>query len=99
MARIRYPEGTYMQVVSGKALKRRREAKGWTLRDVAERMGRPNTYSFIGRLEREQRMTCSVEFAESLAAVLGRDTDELFMPRLPKSVTQKRASFRGGRAA
>ena len=99
MAWRRYPEGTYMQVVAGAALKRRREALGLTLRDVARAMGRPNTYSFIGRLEREVHMTCTPDFAQQLAVILQRDVDELFMSKVPNSGTQKGRSFRGGRAA
>lgn len=95
MARKRWPEGTYMQVVAGAALQRRREALGYTLRDVAELMNRPNSFSFIRRLELEQRLTCTPAFAQSLAAVLQRDVDELFMPRLPKNAGQTRPSFRG----
>lgn len=95
MARKRYPEGTYMQVVAGKALEVRRKALGLSLRDVARRMGRPNTYSFIRRLEREQRLTCTQDFAESLAAILQRDVDELFLPRVPKSDAHDAGSFRG----
>lgn len=95
MARKRWPEGTYMQVVAGAAIKRRREALGYTLRDVAELMNRPNSFSFIRRLETEERLTCTPQFAESLAAVLQRDVDELFMPRLPKVSRQKPSSFRG----
>lgn len=99
MALPRWPEGTYMQVVAGAALKRRREALGLTVRDVATLMGRPNSFSFISRLEREAHMTCTPEFAQSYAAVLQRDLDELFMAKVPKSDGQKRSSFRGGRAA
>lgn len=101
MARRRYPVGTYMQVVAGKAIKRRRKALKYSLRDVAELMNRPNSYTFIGRLEREEHHTCTPEFAASLAAVLGRDVDELFMPRLPKSDGQaaQERPFRRGRAA
>ena len=99
MALPRWPEGTYMQVVAGAALRRRREALNLTVRDVAKLMGRPNSFGFIARLEREEHLTCTPEFAQSLAAVLQRDSDELFMPKVPKSDGQKRPSFRGGRAA
>jgi len=100
MALKRWPEGTYMIVVAGGALRKRRLAKDLTLRDVARLMGRPNSYTFIGRLEREEHTTCTPDFAESLAAVLGRDVDELFMPRVPKKFGQSEATFRGkGRAA
>lgn len=95
MAWRRYPEGTYMQVVAGKALRRRREALGLTLRDVARAMGRPNTYSFIGRLENEKHMTCTPDFAQQLALILQRDVDELFTPRVPRSDKQGEGSFRG----
>lgn len=95
MARKRWPEGTYMVVVAGAALKRRRLALGYTLRDVAELMNRPNSFGFIARLEREEHLTCTPMFAQSLAAVLQRDVDELFMPKVPKNVEQKRPSFRG----
>lgn len=98
MALPRWPEGTYMQVVAGAALKRRREALGLNLRDVARLMGRPNSFSFIARLEREQHLTCTPDFAQSLAAVLQRDIDELFMARLPKKDGQARPSFRGAAA-
>ena len=91
----RWPEGTYMHVVAGEALRKRRAARGLTLREVAALMGRPNSYTFIGRLERGVRLTCTPAFAESLAAVLQRDVDELFMPNLPKQVGQNRPSFRG----
>lgn len=97
MAWKRYPEGTYMQVVAGIVLERRRKALGLTLRDVARAMGRPNTFSFIRRLETEKRMTCTPEFAQSLALILQRDVDELFMPRMPKSSTQDGPPFRHGR--
>lgn len=95
MALPRWPEGTYMQIVGGSALRRRRKALGLSVRDVAELMGRPNSFGFIARLEREQHLTCTPEFAQSLAAVLQRDLDELFMPRVPKKPEQKRSSFRG----
>lgn len=95
MARRRWPEGTYMQVVAGKALYRRRRALNYSLRDVAEKMGHPNAYTFIRRLEREERMTCKPEFAEKLAMVLQREVDELFMERLPKKTGQERPPFRG----
>ena len=95
MARKHWPEGTYMQVVAGAALTRRRRQLNLTLRDVARLMNRPNSYTFIGRLEREERLTCTTAFAESLAAVLQRDVDELFMPRVSKKAAQERASFRG----
>lgn len=91
----RWPEGTYMIVVAGEALRKRRTARDLTLREVAQLMGRPNSYTFIGRLERGERLTCTPAFAESLAAVLQRDVDELFMPRLPKQAGQDRPSFRG----
>lgn len=99
MALPRYPEGTYMEVVAGAALKRRREALGLNLRDVARLMGRPNSFGFIARLERGEHLTCTPEFAQSLAAVLQRDLDELFMPKVPKKDGQKRSSFRGRSAA
>lgn len=99
MALPRWPEGTYMQVVAGAALKRRREALGYTVRDVARLMGRPNSFGFIARLEREEHLTCTPAFAQSLSAVLQRDLDELFMPKVPKKGGQKRPSFRGKRAA
>jgi transcriptional regulator with XRE-family HTH domain len=102
MARKKWPEGTYMQVVAGAALRRRREALGLTVRDVARLMGRPNSFGFVARLEREEHLTCTPDFAESIAAILQRDIDELFMPRLPKKDRQERTSFRGpskGRAA
>ena len=99
MALPRWPEGTYMQVVAGAALRRRREALNLTVRDVAKLMGRPNSFGFIARLEREEHLTCTTEFAQSLSAVLQRDTDELFMAKVPKKNEQKRSTFRGGRAA
>ena len=95
MALPRWPEGTYMQVVAGAALRRRRKALGYTVRDVATLMGRPNSFGFIARLEREDHLTCTPEFAQSIAAVLQRDLDELFMPRVPKKAEQDRSSFRG----
>lgn len=84
-----------MQVVAGIVLERRRKALGYTLRDVARLMNRPNTYSFIRRLETEEHLTCTPEFASSLAAILQRDVDELFMPRLSKKAERNRSSFRG----
>ena len=95
MALPRWPEGTYMQVVAGAALRRRRKALGYSVRDVAELMGRPNSFGFIARLEREDHLTCTPEFARSYALVLQRDIDELFMPRVPKKDEQKRSTFRG----
>lgn len=99
MALPRWPEGTYMQVVAGAAIKRRRLALGYTVRDVARLMGRPNSFGFIARLEREDHLTCTPEFADSLAAILQRNVDELFMPKVPKKDGQRRSTFRGGRAA
>lgn len=95
MALPRWPEGTYMQVVAGAALKRRRLALDLTVRDVARLMGRPNSFGFIARLEREDHLTCKPDFAQSLAAVLQRDIDELFMAKVPKNGEQNRSSFRG----
>jgi len=97
MALPRWPEGTYMQVVAGAALKRRREALNLTVRDVARLMGRPNSFGFIARLEREDHLTCTTGFAESLSAVLQRGVDELFMPKVPKKPEQDGPSFRGRR--
>lgn len=89
-----------MEVVAGAALKRRRDALGLSLRDVAVKMNRPNSYTFIRRLEIGERMTCTTAFAEALALVLQRDVDELFMPRVSKKAEQDRPPFRGrGRAA
>src|SRR4051812_18453766 len=84
MALPRWPEGTYMEVVAGGALRKRRKALGLTVREVAVLMGRPNSFGFIARLEREDHLTCKPEFAHSLAAILQRDVEELFMPRVPK---------------
>lgn len=95
MALPRWPEGTYMQVVAGKALRRRREALGLTVRDVAKLMGRPNSFGFIARLERDEHLTCKPDFAQSLSAVLQRDIDELFMAKTPRKNRQDRPSFRG----
>lgn len=81
MRRRRLPEGTYMQVLSGQALRRRRGER--SLREIAELMGRPTSWSFIARLEKEIVRSCTPEFARSLAAVLGRDVDELFLPHVP----------------
>ncbi|HEX5532624.1 MAG TPA: helix-turn-helix transcriptional regulator [Actinomycetales bacterium] len=95
MSLHRWPKGTYMKVVAGQALKRRRQALGYSLRDVAILMGRPNVYTFLGRLEREDVTTCSPEFAASYAAVLQRDIDELFMPRVPNAGVQTRSTVKG----
>lgn len=86
MRRRRLPEGSYMQVLSGQALRRRRGDR--SLREVAELMGRPTSWSFIARLEKELVRSCTPEFARSLAAVLGRDVDELFLPRVPTAGAQ-----------
>ena len=98
MALRMWQKGTYMQVVAGVALKRRRKALGYSLRDVALLMGRPNAYTFLGRLEREDVRTCTPEFAASYAAVLQRDVDELFMPKVPNAGEQKRRVSRGAAA-
>lgn len=88
MALTRFPEGTFMQVRDRKALAKRRDALNYSLRDVAELLGRPNGFGFIARLERGEAKTCTPEFARSLAAVLQRDVTELFTPREPKTDVQ-----------
>lgn len=63
-----------MRVKSGPLLRETRKSKkseayphGLPLRVVALLIGSPNAYTFIGRLEREEVLTCSEPFARRLS--------------------------------
>lgn len=99
-----------MQVISGRRLRETREGKrggdGWSLRQLAIRAGKPNSYTFIKRLEDEKRLTLSAAFAGDIAEALGVPLEYLFEPRLPGTSTQTapftratRERTKAGRAA
>ena len=65
-----------------KNLVRLRAAKGWSQEDLAWDAGLHRT--FVGQVERELR-NVSVDNVESLAAALGVDIRELFVPSSDES--------------
>ena len=78
----------YARVRDAARLRELRERRGFSLRDVAALLHAPNSYTFLGRLERGITATCTVELADRWAQVLGKEFADLF------ELVDPKASFR-----
>lgn len=91
--RARWPEGTWMRLISGDRLRRLIKRKGLSYREFAEDVG--CSKSMVGHLVTETRRSCPPELAERIARRLDTDLDVLFVPSVPidsgRPVQQQRA--------
>lgn len=79
MARKRWPEGTWMQVISKDTLKALIHQRGFSYSDVGEMAGCHK--SMIGQLASGHRRSCKPTLAEKIARCLGVPVELLFAPR------------------
>jgi transcriptional regulator with XRE-family HTH domain len=76
--RTRWPEGTYMRLISGERLGRLIAKKGLSYSQFAEQV--PCSKSMVGHLVTETRRSCTPELAERIARRLDTELDVLFVP-------------------
>lgn len=77
----RWPEGTWMRLISGDRLRKAIERKGLTYQEFADQV--PCSKSMVGHLCTETRRSCTPQLAEAIARRLDADIDYFFVPSVP----------------
>lgn len=53
--------------------------KGWTMKELGQRLSPPKSIAYVSRVENYGRATITREIAEDFARVLGEPVEELFV--------------------